>query len=277
MLSRQDSARRPERPGREDRDDRRLRRTPSVAHAEALLRGVERRGRQSRRAARRARRRRAVGRAAPAATSRSIPSRPRRWRSGSRFVCGVTPSRAETAGRSSSLHSLRRRSRTGRRTRIAQLFDALGSADPGALAPAERPRRSGRPRPRRVPRRARLPSAAPLRRLGGCAPALSRLGRVIVAGSRDAVAARTLGFVPSHSISSALEMAHGVAGGRARVGVLLAPPYSPLLVSDSPATSRASSWHDATSLRRGTSCGPARSSCSSVAGPSSAIWPVSMT
>jgi hypothetical protein len=64
----------------------------------------------------------------------------------------------------------------------------------------------------------------------GCGPALSRLGRVVVAGSRDAVAARALGFVPSHSIASALEMAHGLAGGRARVGVLLAPPYAPLLV-----------------------------------------------
>jgi hypothetical protein len=64
----------------------------------------------------------------------------------------------------------------------------------------------------------------------GCRPALSHLGRVLVAGSRDAVAARALGFVPSHSIASALEMAHGVAGGRARVGVLLAPPYAPLLV-----------------------------------------------
>jgi hypothetical protein len=64
----------------------------------------------------------------------------------------------------------------------------------------------------------------------GCGPALSRLGRVIVAGSRDAAAARALGFVPSHSIPSGLEMAHGLAGGRARVGVLLAPPYAPLLV-----------------------------------------------
>ena len=63
----------------------------------------------------------------------------------------------------------------------------------------------------------------------GCAPALSRLGRVIVAGSRDSLAARTLGFVPSHGIGSALEMAHGVADGRARVGILLAPPYVPLL------------------------------------------------
>jgi hypothetical protein len=64
----------------------------------------------------------------------------------------------------------------------------------------------------------------------GCQPALSRLGQVIVAGCRDAAAARTLGFVPSHGIGSALEMAHGVAGGRARVGILLAPPYPPLLV-----------------------------------------------
>lgn len=68
----------------------------------------------------------------------------------------------------------------------------------------------------------------------GCQPALERLGRVIVAGSRDAVAARTLGFVPSHSVASALEMAHGVAGERTRVGVLLAPPYAPLLVGRTP-------------------------------------------
>jgi hypothetical protein len=65
----------------------------------------------------------------------------------------------------------------------------------------------------------------------GCQPALSRLGRVIVAGSRDAVVARALGFVPSHSVASALDMAHGVAGG-ARLGVLLAPPYPPLLVGE---------------------------------------------
>jgi hypothetical protein len=63
----------------------------------------------------------------------------------------------------------------------------------------------------------------------GCAPVLSHLGRVVVAGCRDAIAARALGFIPSHSIASALEMAHGVAGGRARVGILLAPPYAPLL------------------------------------------------
>ncbi len=63
-----------------------------------------------------------------------------------------------------------------------------------------------------------------------CEPSLARLGRVVVAGCRDAIGARALGFVPSHSIASALEMAHGVAGGQARVGILLAPPYAPLLV-----------------------------------------------
>jgi hypothetical protein len=72
--------------------------------------------------------------------------------------------------------------------------------------------------------------ALPYADWAACAPALARLGRVVVAGCRDAIAARSLGFVPSHGIGSALEMAHGVAGGRARVGILLAPPYPPLVV-----------------------------------------------
>ena len=59
----------------------------------------------------------------------------------------------------------------------------------------------------------------------GCQPALSRLGRVIVAGSRDAVAARALGFVPSHSIvERARDGARRRGTARARVGILLAPP-----------------------------------------------------
>ena len=63
------------------------------------------------------------------------------------------------------------------------------------------------------------------------APVLERAGRVLVAGCRDAAAARALGLVPSHSIGTALEMARGVAGGNDRVGVLLAPPYAPLVVT----------------------------------------------
>jgi hypothetical protein len=63
-----------------------------------------------------------------------------------------------------------------------------------------------------------------------CGPALARSGRVLVAGCRDAGAARALGLVPTHSISTALEMAQGLAGGSHRMGVLVAPPYAPLIV-----------------------------------------------
>jgi hypothetical protein len=54
---------------------------------------------------------------------------------------------------------------------------------------------------------------------------------VIVAGCRDAVAARQLGFVPSQGIGTALELAHGRAGRTPRVGFLLSPPYFPIQVS----------------------------------------------
>ena len=64
----------------------------------------------------------------------------------------------------------------------------------------------------------------------GCRPVLDRLGAVVIAGCRDHQAARTLGFVPTHGVSAALEMAHGRAGGKARVGFLVAPPYFPLEV-----------------------------------------------
>jgi Lactate racemase N-terminal domain len=65
----------------------------------------------------------------------------------------------------------------------------------------------------------------------GCAPALERLGAVLVAGCRDAAAARQLGFVPAHGIGAALEMARGRHGSDARVGFLLSPPYFPLRVT----------------------------------------------
>jgi hypothetical protein len=63
-----------------------------------------------------------------------------------------------------------------------------------------------------------------------CQVALDRLGSVVVAGCRDHAAARALGFVPTHGIGPALEMAHGVAGGAARIGLLVGPPYFPLEV-----------------------------------------------
>ena len=61
-----------------------------------------------------------------------------------------------------------------------------------------------------------------------CDAATHRLGAVLIAGCRDAHAARQLGFVPVHGLNAALEMARG--RGAQRIGYLLAPPYFPLSV-----------------------------------------------
>lgn len=113
------------------------------------------------------------------------------------------------------------------------LFDALRGGDEEAIADAERVAATDERALKVYRSRRACHPLLPFADWAGCAPALARLGRVLVAESRDAVAARALGFVPSHSVASALEMAHGVAGGRARLGVLLAPPYPPLLVGRS--------------------------------------------
>jgi hypothetical protein len=63
-----------------------------------------------------------------------------------------------------------------------------------------------------------------------CQPALQRLGHVIVAGCRDANAARQLGFVPTGSVGAALAMAQGWQETPPRIGVLLSPPYFPIRV-----------------------------------------------
>jgi hypothetical protein len=126
------------------------------------------------------------------------------------------------------VHSLTRTFAHGTQAPYRRLFDALGAS---AGQPLETPPATDDVRATDHYRSGRAcHPLLPYADWAGCGPALSRLGRVIVAGSRDATAARALGFVPSHSIASALEMAHGVAGGRARVGVLLAPPYAPILV-----------------------------------------------
>jgi hypothetical protein len=63
-----------------------------------------------------------------------------------------------------------------------------------------------------------------------CLPAVDRLGAVLVAGCRDALAARQFGFVPTHSLGAALAMARARTGGEPRVGYLVAPPYFPIRV-----------------------------------------------
>jgi hypothetical protein len=62
-----------------------------------------------------------------------------------------------------------------------------------------------------------------------CDATTHRLGAVLIAGCRDATAARQLGFVPTHSLGAALDIARG--SGAQRIGYLLAPPYFPLVVS----------------------------------------------
>jgi hypothetical protein len=64
-----------------------------------------------------------------------------------------------------------------------------------------------------------------------CRPAIGRLGHVLIAGCRDHAAARQLGFVPTHGIGAALSMVQGWSERPPRVGFLLSPPYFPLRVS----------------------------------------------
>jgi hypothetical protein len=66
-----------------------------------------------------------------------------------------------------------------------------------------------------------------------CLPVVDRLGAVLVAGCRDALAARQFGFVPTRSLATALAMAQARAGGEARVGYIVAPPYFPIRLARS--------------------------------------------
>jgi lactate racemase len=62
-----------------------------------------------------------------------------------------------------------------------------------------------------------------------CEAVANRLGAVLVAGCRDAQAARQLGLVPVHNLATALELARG--RGARRIGYLVAPPYFPVTVN----------------------------------------------
>ena len=62
-----------------------------------------------------------------------------------------------------------------------------------------------------------------------CDVSSHRLGAVLIAGCRDAHAARQLGFVPVHGLAAALDMARG--RGATRIGWLVAPPFFPVSVT----------------------------------------------
>lgn len=94
--------------------------------------------------------------------------------------------------------------------------EAVAAADPRALA-AYREGRSCHP-------------LLPYADWAACLPAVGKLGTVLVAGCRDAHAARQLGLVPARSFGAALAMARARVDGEPRVGYLVAPPYFPLRV-----------------------------------------------
>ena len=102
--------------------------------------------------------------------------------------------------------------------------------DPGALVAAERTAVHERAVAEYRAGRACHP-LLPFADWAACAPALDRLGAVLVAGCRDGVAARQLGFIPTHGLGAALEMVRGRTGDGARIGFLLAPPYFPIRVT----------------------------------------------
>jgi hypothetical protein len=200
---------------------------PSVAHAEALLRGVELRGTEL------AGRLDAICIGIPRATPYLPRERPnpllaaylglglalRLWRDSFPLAPG---------GTAILLHRFMRHFTHPTQHPYRVFFQAARSGGPDAADEAtvrdERAveaYRSGRA----------CHPLAPFAEWAACRPALDRLGAVVVAGCRDAVAARQLGFVPAHGLGPALEMATGRAGRPPRIGFLLAPPYFPLRVT----------------------------------------------
>jgi hypothetical protein len=105
-----------------------------------------------------------------------------------------------------------------------------GRPDASALAEAERAAGSD-PRALRQYRSGRTcHPLLPFYDWDGCRPALGRLGNVLIAGCRDHAAARQLGFVPTHGLGAALTMVRGWSERPPRIAFLLSPPYFPLRV-----------------------------------------------
>jgi hypothetical protein len=129
------------------------------------------------------------------------------------------------------LHELGRTFGHGPQAPYRELFQLLrDGGDAGELA-AGREAAAGNAKAVATYRQGRAPHPLlPYVDLASCLPVRSRAGSVLVASCTDAGAARTLSLVPARSIGTAIEMARGVAGGSHRLGVLLAPPYAPLIL-----------------------------------------------
>jgi hypothetical protein len=206
---------------------------PSVAHAEALLRGVEARSADVDEPLD------AICIGVPHTTPHLPREAPnpalaaylglglalRLWRDAFPLVEG---------GTAILLSRFRRRFHHPTQQPYRALFQALrssGAREPVELAEAEREAASDS-RALETYRAGRsCHPLLPFAEWSACQPAIGRLGAVLIAGCRDATTARQLGFVPTHGLSAALAMAHGRAGRPPRIGFLLSPPYFPLRVS----------------------------------------------
>ena len=205
--------------------------SPAVSHAEALLRGISLRG-------------------VPLAGPLDTVVVPLPWMSVHASREPLNPITAAATGlghalrlwRDASplreggtiilLHDFRRTFGHGPQAPYRELFHVLREGATLERIAAARDRAAADPRALAAYRNGQAPHPLlPYVDWASCAPVLDRAGSVLVAGCRDAGAARALGLVPAHNISTALEMARGVAGGSHRLGVLLAPPYAPLIVS----------------------------------------------
>jgi hypothetical protein len=204
---------------------------PAVAHAEALLRGIALRG-------------------IPLDESLETIVVPLPWKSLHEPREPLNPITAAATGlghamrlwRDASplqeggtvvlLHDLRRNFGHGPQAPYRNLFHILREGATEEDLAAARAAAAADPRALGAYRQGNAPHPLlPYVDWASCAPVLARAGRVLVAGCRDAGAARALGLVPTHNIPTAFEMARGVAGGSHRVGVMVAPPYAPLVVS----------------------------------------------
>lgn len=204
--------------------------TPSVAHAEGLIRGIALRGIR-------------VDRSADAivvplpwtdAHSPRSPLNPitaaatglgfglRLWRDVSPLVAG---------GTIVLMHPFTRTMNQSAQAPYRTLFTTLRNGPAGARVREAEAAATRDGRAIEAYRSGRAPHPRlPFADWDSCAPVVGRAGRVIVAGCRDAGAARSLGFVPSRSLAAALDMVRGIAGPEGRIAMLAAPPYAPLVV-----------------------------------------------
>jgi hypothetical protein len=202
--------------------------TPSVAHAEALLRGTVFRGAELAEPVD------ALVIGIPPTTPFMPRERPnpisaaylglglalRLWRN----VPPIAP-----GGTAILVHPFPRRFARPTQVPYRVLFyDQRSARDIGAMREAERAAVADQPAIDEYRSGRACHPLQPFVEWSACDATSHRLGAVLIAGCRDATAARQLGFVPTHNLGAALDIARG--SGAQRIGYLLSPPYFPLVV-----------------------------------------------